>query len=112
MLRNFSQCSERKSTFERKRKSSCTENFRSNFHSNHRDDYQVSARERTTAKKTIVEFRLLDEDSQWKDVSLKTLEKLTLTLIDAITKRDPSGNRLWPFRSTNPWILLYRVTIK
>ncbi len=55
--------------------------------------------------------RILNEDSQWRDVSLKTIEKLTLTLIDSIMKRNLSGN-IWPFKSINPWILLYRATIK
>lgn len=56
--------------------------------------------------------RLLNQDLQWKDSSLKTIEKLTLNLIDAILKRESSENILWSFKSTNPWILLYRVTMK
>lgn len=57
-------------------------------------------------------MKILSEDLQWKDSSLKTIEKLTLNLIDAILKRDASETNLWPFKSINPWILLYRVTMK
>ncbi|CAF1284573.1 unnamed protein product [Adineta ricciae] len=57
-------------------------------------------------------IKILNEDSPWRDVSLKTVEKLTLNLIDSIMKRDCSGENVWPFKSTNPWILLYRVTMK
>ena len=57
-------------------------------------------------------FRILDEDSHWKEPALKNIEKLTLTLIDSIMKRDPSGTNIWLFKSTNPWILLYRVSMK
>ncbi|CAF1186868.1 unnamed protein product [Rotaria sordida] len=56
-------------------------------------------------------IKILDEDSQWQDISLKTIEKLTVTLIDSIMKRTLSGN-IWSFKSIKPWILLYRVTIK
>ncbi|CAF1362617.1 unnamed protein product [Rotaria sp. Silwood1] len=57
-------------------------------------------------------IKILDEDSQWQDASLKTIEKLTLILIDSIMKRTLSGNNIWPFKSIKPWILLYRVTTK
>ncbi|CAF0807573.1 unnamed protein product [Adineta ricciae] len=57
-------------------------------------------------------IKILNEDSPWRDVSLKTVEKLTLNLIDSIMKRDCSGEDVWPFKSTNPWILLYRATMK
>jgi hypothetical protein len=58
-------------------------------------------------------FRIiLDDDSHWKDASLKNIEKLTLILIDSIMKRDPSGTNIWLFKSINPWILLYRVSMK
>ncbi|UJR09056.1 hypothetical protein I4U23_013304 [Adineta vaga] len=57
-------------------------------------------------------IKMLDDDSQWRDISLKMIEKLTLNLMDSIMKQDLSGEDIWPFKSTNPWILLYRVTMK
>ena len=59
----------------------------------------------------LFHLRMLDDDSQWRENSLKSIEKLTLTLIDTIIKRNVQGNH-WSFGSTNPWILLYRVAIK
>ncbi|CAF3731179.1 unnamed protein product [Adineta steineri] len=56
-------------------------------------------------------IKILDGDSQWRDTSLKLIEKLTLSLIDSIMKRD-SSETIWQFKSINPWILLYRVTMK
>ena len=56
-------------------------------------------------------IKILDEDTQWRDASLKSIENLVLTFIDAIMKRESHGN-IWSFKSINPWILLYRVTMK
>lgn len=51
-------------------------------------------------------IKTLDENTP-----LKSIENLVLTFIDAIMKRQSHGN-IWPFKSINPWILLYRVTMK
>lgn len=61
----------------------------------------------------IIDFlqKILDEDLQWEVSSLKTMEKLTLSLIDSIMKRTASED-IWPIKSIKPWILLYRVAIK